>query len=158
MLQRSVPGDSLKLDQCENDFGGLGENKKTALKVVPGSETRTQKKGRSTWNVQNPANNGINYQPQLVQGFFHQQYGSLGFIGLEVSIFGIVNFPNSKKQRLLKPWSGWIFSKSYFRSYGWVKQGGSVVSGRSTKGRFLKHGQLRCLRTKGEGIFCKLPN
>ena len=47
-FSRSVPGDSLKLDQCENDFGG-------------GRETRTQKKGRTTWNVQNPANDGINY-------------------------------------------------------------------------------------------------
>ena len=27
--------------------------------------------------VKNPVNNGINYQPQLVQDFFHQQYHSL---------------------------------------------------------------------------------
>ena len=30
----------------------------------------------TTWDVQNPVNNGIKYQPQLVQDFFHQQYGT----------------------------------------------------------------------------------
>ena len=29
------------------------------------------------WMYQNPGNNGINYQPQLVQDVFHQQYGDL---------------------------------------------------------------------------------
>ncbi len=28
----------------------------------------------TTWDVWNPINNGINYQPQLVQDFSHQQY------------------------------------------------------------------------------------
>ena len=28
----------------------------------------------TTWDVYNPENNGINYQPQLEQDFFHQQY------------------------------------------------------------------------------------
>ena len=27
-----------------------------------------------TWELINLVNNGINYQPQLVQDFFHQQY------------------------------------------------------------------------------------
>ena len=31
----------------------------------------------TTWDVQNPLNNGINYQPQLVHDFFHQQYHSI---------------------------------------------------------------------------------
>ena len=32
------------------------------------------KKSCTTWDVKSPVNNGINYQPQLVQDFFHQQY------------------------------------------------------------------------------------
>ena len=32
------------------------------------------KKSCTTWDVQNLVNNGIDYQPQLVQDFFHQQY------------------------------------------------------------------------------------
>ena len=32
------------------------------------------KKSCTTWDVLNLVNNGINYQPQLVQDFFHQQY------------------------------------------------------------------------------------
>ena len=31
-------------------------------------------KSCTTWDVWNPINNGINYQPQLVQDFSHQQY------------------------------------------------------------------------------------
>ena len=31
-------------------------------------------KSCSTWNVCNPVNNGMKYQPQLVQDFFHQQW------------------------------------------------------------------------------------
>ena len=36
----------------------------------------------TTWDVQNPVNSGMNYQPQQVQDFFHQQYQSKagGFI------------------------------------------------------------------------------
>jgi len=33
-----------------------------------------QKSQTTTWDVSNPVNNGVNYQPQLVQDFFHQQY------------------------------------------------------------------------------------
>ena len=33
-----------------------------------------QKSQTTTWDVQKLVNNGINYQPQLVQDFFHQQY------------------------------------------------------------------------------------
>ncbi len=33
-------------------------------------------KSCTTWDVQNLVNNGINYQPQLVQDFSHQQYVS----------------------------------------------------------------------------------
>ena len=32
-----------------------------------------QKSQTTTWDVSNPINNGINYQPQLVQDFSHQQ-------------------------------------------------------------------------------------
>ena len=33
-----------------------------------------QKSQTTTWDVSNPVNNGINYQPQPVQDFAHQQY------------------------------------------------------------------------------------
>ena len=40
--------------------------------TVDGSEIQL-----TTWDAQSPVNNGINYQPQLVQDFFHQQYVAL---------------------------------------------------------------------------------
>ena len=49
-------------------------------------------KSCTTWDVQNPVNNGINYQPQLVQDVFHQQY--LPAFGSELAtLFGF--FPTS---------------------------------------------------------------
>ena len=42
--------------------------------------------------VKNPVNNGINYQPQLVQDFFHQQYHSLS-----LSLFVSCSFAEKSK-------------------------------------------------------------
>ena len=33
-----------------------------------------KKSQTTTWDIKNPVNNGINYQPQLVQDFFREQY------------------------------------------------------------------------------------
>ena len=32
----------------------------------------------------NPVNNGKNYQPQLMQNFFHQQYVEMGLVQTEI--------------------------------------------------------------------------
>jgi len=46
----------------------------------------------TTWDVSNPVNDWINYQPQLVQDVFHQQYGNNTFFS---SIF-LSNFTTTK--------------------------------------------------------------
>ena len=69
---------------------------------------RWKKSQTNTWDVSNPANDWINYQPQLVQDFFHQQYGNNTFFS---SIF-LSNFTTTKLDlidwKIRKP-KNWIW-------------------------------------------------
>ena len=60
-----------RFDEAEK----IGFVDSTAVEFQPIEFTllMVQKSRTTTWDVSNPVNNGINYQPQLVQDFFHQQ-------------------------------------------------------------------------------------
>ena len=64
---------------------------------------------KTTWDVWNPVNDEINYQPQVVQDIFHQQYHSkMVWDGVSVSFIFVVTFTTrlepaiSKKKKLSK--------------------------------------------------------
>ena len=65
---------SLRVPRIGEFFGSVFKN--TFFKwVVETANYCWWLKSCTTWDVWNPMNNGKNYQPQLVQDFFHQQYG-----------------------------------------------------------------------------------
>ena len=60
------------------------------------------KEHSASWDVKNPVENGKNYQPQLVQDFFHQQWYSAGFLPSTVVFLGGVDVG-------WEHWINWIF-------------------------------------------------
>ena len=84
-------------NRCENRQG-LGRVQMKLLHISPTSRNHVtelllmEKKSCTTWDAKNPENNGINYQPQLVNpGFLNHQYYPWS-LGVFLYVFFVLRF------------------------------------------------------------------
>ena len=86
-------GDQVKrLKSAKND----GVSKAGILHHLGWKKSQT-----TTWDVWNPIDTGINYQPQLVQDFFHQQYYSF-WCQFQVNLLKNFGRVDKNTQQLIK--------------------------------------------------------